>query len=259
MGTSGEQPPEQPPPSVRLEAHASGEACVNQAARDLHLHYRDGVHDERRSEPGKAIQGECPYPGLASFGREQARWFFGRNELTAQLVARLDVRLRSGGMQVVVAPSGAGKSSLLHAGLLPRLAAGALEGSSRWPTLVLTPTAHPLAALTTEITALTGVDKATLAADPQQCVEVLRGHNGDSAARVLVVVDQFEELFTLCTDDQDRRTFIELLTQLASAPDPVGLVVVGLRADFYADCANYPQLRAALQDNQLVVGPMSDT
>jgi hypothetical protein len=92
-------------------------------------------------------------------------------------------------------------------------------------------------------------------------VEVLRDHLGgeDAAARVVMVVDQFEELFTLCTDDQQRRTFIELLAQLASPPHPVGLVVVGVRADFYAACANYPHLRAALQDNQLVVGPMSDT
>ncbi|MGH3829172.1 MAG: NACHT and WD repeat domain-containing protein [Pseudonocardiaceae bacterium] len=259
MGASGEQPPEQPPPSVRLEAHASGQAHVTQAGRDLHWHYRDGVRDARRTEPGQAIQGECPYPGLASFGREQARWFFGRDELTAELVGRLDVRLRSGGVQVVVAPSGAGKSSLLHAGLLPRLAAGALEESSRWLALVLTPTTHPLAALATEIAALIDADPATLAGDPRRWVEVLRGHFGDEGSRVLVVVDQFEELFTLCADDQDRRAFIELLTWLASPPHPVGLVVVGLRADFYADCANYPPLRAALQDNQLVVGPMSDT
>ncbi|MGH4001332.1 MAG: hypothetical protein ACRDTJ_28175, partial [Pseudonocardiaceae bacterium] len=75
-----------------------------------------------------------------------------------------------------------------------------------------------------------------------------------------------EELFTLCADDQQRRTFIELLAQLASPRSgthadahPVGLVVVGVRADFYAACANYSHLRTALQDNPLVVGPMSDT
>jgi len=171
--------------------------------------------------------GECPYPGLASFGREQARWFFGRDELTAELVARLDTWLRGGGVQVVVAPSGAGKSSLLHAGLLSRLADGALPGSSRWPTLVFTPTAQPLAALAGEIAVLTGADPAHPAAEPQRWVEVLRGHIGPegSGARVLVVVDQFEELFTLGTDDQDRRTFIELLVQLAGPPQPVGLVL----------------------------------
>ena len=269
MGSSSEQPPELPTPQraevpVRLEVHASGEARVNQAGRDLHLHYQDGVRRARRVEPSTQAE-ECPYPGLASFGREQARWFFGRDELTSELIARLDERLRAGGVQVVVAPSGAGKSSLLHAGLLPQLEDGALPGSSRWPRMVFTPTAQPLGALATQVAALTGADPATLtedlAAGSQRHVEVLRGHLGseDSGARVVVVVDQLEELFTLCTDDQHRRTFIELLARLARPPQPVALVVVGVRADFYAACVNYPELRTALQDNPLVVGPMSDT
>jgi WD40 repeat protein len=261
--------------SVHLEAHVSGKSRVNQAGRDLHLHYQDGVRGARRVKPG-AQAVECPYPGLASFGREQAQWFFGRDELTSDLITRLDARLSTGGVQVVVAPSGAGKSSLLHAGLLPQLDSDALPGSSRWPTMVLTPTARPLAALATQVAGLTGADPATLA---QELVvnstrtgavlrEALCGCLGgdDPKARVVVVVDQFEELFTLCTDDQHRRTFIELLSQLASPQSdsnadtqPVGLVVVGIRADFYTACVNYPYLRTALQDNPLVVGPMSDT
>jgi hypothetical protein len=267
VGQAGERPPELPPPagdSVRLEAHASGEARITQVGRDQHVYFQDGVRGARRVESG-AHAGECPYPGLASFGREQARWFFGRDELTAELITRLDARLRAGGVQVVVAPSGAGKSSLLHAGLLPKLDSGALPGSSQWPRMVFTPTAHPLAVLATQIASLAGADPATLAeelaANPQQAGVTLRGllDGEDSGARVVVVVDQFEELFTLCTDDQQRRSFIELLALLASPPHPVGLVVVGVRADFYAACVNYPQLRAALQDNQLAVGPMSDT
>jgi hypothetical protein len=129
---------------------------------------------------------ECPYPGVASFGREQARWFFGRDELTAELVARLDERLRTGGMQVVVAPSGAGKSSLLHAGLLAQLTSEALPGSSRWPTIVFTPSVHPLVALATQVAALTGAEGAT----PQRCVQLLRAHLASEGpgARVVVVV-----------------------------------------------------------------------
>ena len=279
MGSSEEQSPELPPQlageSVHLEAHASDDARINQAARDLHLHYQDGARGARRVEAGKGTQ-ECPYPGLAAFGREQARWFFGRDTLTAELITRLDARLRVGGVQVVVAPSGAGKSSLLHAGLLAQLGNGALPGSSRWLMLVFTPTAHPLAALATQIAALTGADPATLttklAAGSQPGRSVLRqalhGRMGGagSAARVVVVVDQFEELFTLCTDEQQRRWFLELLSQLAGPRSdgdaevpPMGLVVVGLRADFYAAYADHPRLRTALQDNPLVVGPMSDT
>jgi hypothetical protein len=221
MVPSGKQPPELPTPpvggeSVRLEAHAWGEAStINQAARDLHLHYQNGVRGARRVESGTP-GGECPYPGLASFGREQARWFFGRDQLTSKLIARLDNRLRSGGMQVVVAPSGAGKSSLLHAGLLPKLDNGALPGSNRWPRMVFTPTADPLTALANHIAALTDADSAALAEklathspSAREMLHQLLLHrlgSEDSGTRLVVVVDQFEELFTLCTDDQQRRT-----------------------------------------------------
>ena len=217
-------------------------------------------------------QGECPYPGLAAFNADQARWFFGRGQLTQDLIRNLNDRRFMGGMQMVMAPSGAGKSSLLHAGLLPKLADGALPGSSRWPQLMFTPTADPLTALATQIAALTGGNPATLAeqlaTDPQPVEAVLRRYTGgeDSGARLVVVVDQFEELFTLCTDDQQRRAFIELLAQLASLPPdsaadmrPLALVVVGVRADFYADCANDPDLCTALKDSPLVVRPMSAT
>jgi WD40 repeat protein/DNA-binding XRE family transcriptional regulator len=225
---------------------------------------------QRDSIPGTIGQGECPYPGLAAFNEDQAQWFYGRDQLTTALIERLGARLRKGGVQVVVAPSGAGKSSLLHAGLLPKLDRDALPGSSQWRKMVLTPTADPLSALANQIATLTDTDPATLAAElaasSQRWAAVLRGHLGAENSRVVVVVDQFEELFTLCADDQQRHTFIESLAQLASPRSgtktdahPVGLVVVGVRADFYAACANYTQLRAALQDNPLVVGPMSDT
>src|SRR2546422_1558414 len=113
MGDADERPSEAPSQpaerSIHLEAHAAGQARIHQAARDLHLHYQSGVHGARRAEPGVATE-ECPYPGLAAFGREEARWFFGREQLTVELMERLDARLHTGGMQAVVAPSGAGKS-----------------------------------------------------------------------------------------------------------------------------------------------------
>jgi ABC-type glutathione transport system ATPase component len=210
----------------------------------MHQYYQAGVHVAQRVEPG-TVEDDCPYPGLASFGCGQARWFFGRERLTTKLMMNLDARLRTGGMQVLVAPSGAGKSSLLHAGLLPQVGSGALPGSSRWPKIVFTPTAQPMDALATQIAALTGLDPVSLAqqltTDSQRCVEVLRSHLGlrDKDARVVVVVDQFEELFTLCSDDQQRRIFISSLHQLANLrPETVadarfvGLVVLGVRADF---------------------------
>ncbi|WP_113701679.1 AAA family ATPase [Nonomuraea lactucae] len=238
---------------VHLEAHASGQALVNQAGRDQHFHYGGGQLGPRRAAPGSVV-GECPYPALAAFGREHARWFFGRDALIAELVARLDERLLTGGIQMVVASSGAGKSSLLRAGLLARLEQGALPGSNRWPALVFTPTSDPVRALAEQICSLTGADAGRvadrIAADPERCEEplreALRSHIGgeDPGARVVVVADQLEELFSLCSDDGRRRVFVESLTRMAdprnlSRSPPVALVVAGLRADFYAAWAGH--------------------
>ncbi|WP_327105989.1 nSTAND1 domain-containing NTPase [Nonomuraea glycinis] len=263
-----------PPPAgggagVHLYAEALGRASVHQAGRDQHFHYGDGLLRRRRANPGGGA-GDCPYPGLAPFGPEQARWFFGRDELVAELIDRLDRRLRTGGVQMVVGQSGAGKSSLLCAGLLARLRQGALAGSERWPAVVLTPTGDPLYALAAHLCALIGGDPdsvaAELAAGSAHLDRLLDRHAAAEGRGepFIVIVDQFEELFTLCADDGRRRLFIDLLTHLASRPDGSGgrarppvLVVAGVRADFYAACADHPPLRPALQDRPLLVGSMT--
>jgi WD40 repeat protein len=259
------------PNTLNLEAHASDSARINQAGRDLHVHYQDGVRGVRRAESSAGPE-DCPYPGMAYFEREHARWFFGRDQLTAKLISRLDERLRGGGIQVVVAPSGAGKSSLFNAGLLPKLEQSALPGSGRWPTLLFTPTGDPLGALAEQLAALTGADPTLLASeladDHTRCAQVLSDHLAERhrGDRVVLVVDQFEELFSLCDDRGLHNAFVRALVDLASRRtgtgaerSPLGLVVIGVRADFYAACANDPELRGALEDSPVVVGPMSET
>lgn len=112
------------------------------------------VHDEAESSDG----GTCPYPGLVAFGPAEARWFFGREQVIADVVARLDECLGGGGPLAVVAPSGAGKSSLLAAGLIPALADGALPGSREWPVVTTIPGAHPLTTLVNQVAAMTRAD-----------------------------------------------------------------------------------------------------
>ncbi|MEV8530892.1 hypothetical protein [Streptomyces sp. NPDC051211] len=272
MSSRADQAPEPdrtggPGEGIHLEAHASDGASITQAARDIHITHAssDGLDNRRRTVSGAPVP-ECPYPGLAAFEPQHARWFFGRDRLVAELTSRLDRRLSTGGIQMVVAPSGAGKTSLLRAGLLPRLDQGALPGADRWPKLVVTPTSEPLKALAARIAALTGTGAdqvaAELTADPRRLL-AKSGPVPHAGNRLLLVVDQFEELFTLCTDEQQRHEFIELLTRIADAGTgadgtPAALVVLGLRADFYAECADRPQLRTALEDAPLVVGPMSE-
>ncbi|MGM1062501.1 nSTAND1 domain-containing NTPase [Saccharothrix sp. Mg75] len=241
---------------VHQEAVVSGGSHVVQVGRDQYLHFGDGV---RRAVAG-AVVDECPYPGIHAFTPDQAPWFFGRDGATADLVGRLDARTRTGGPQVVVAPSGAGKSSLLNAGLLARVEAGALPGSAHWPRVVGRPAGDPARAFATAVAAAIGRpagDAGELLA-PGACAAAVRAALG--AKTLVVVVDQFEELFTVCPDERAQAEYVDLLCDLAAAGSgrAAALVVLGLRADFFAACARHPRLRAALQDNPVVVGPLSE-
>ncbi|MGH3855191.1 MAG: helix-turn-helix domain-containing protein [Pseudonocardiaceae bacterium] len=217
------------------------------------------IHDE----PERVDVGPCPYPGLAAFSAEEARWFFGRAQVTSDLLRRLDERLGGDGPLAVVAPSGAGKSSLLAAGLIPALARGALPGSGEWLVVTATPSARPLATLATRVAERTGADPATAAAvagDPDRFAAFLteavtRGKPGEtpSSARVVLILDQFEEIFTECRHEGERRAFI---AALGAAAGLGVLVVLGIRADFYGQCLAYPVLLSALQA-PVALGPMS--
>jgi len=254
------------------EAHVGGGGSVYQAGRDQVFRYEDGVHGLSRAEPGSP-SAECPYPGLAAFGPDLARWFFGRDQAVAQLSEELAGRLDRGGALMVIGPSGAGKSSLLQAGLIPALDRGVLPaaGSSDWPHDVFTPTASPLAELAACLERLTGVSVERHSAGAAQAAEedvaaIRRVVEQDRAGRtpdtrVILIMDQFEEVFALCPHEQERQAFISLLAELA-APSPGGasaaaLVVLGMRADFYAQAAQYPQLREVMRDGLVLLDPLS--
>ncbi len=217
-------------------------------------------------EPDPAGTEVCPYPGLVAFGLPEARWFFGRDQAISEVLGRLDDRLAGGGPLVVVAPSGAGKSSLLAAGVIPALARGALPGSRGWPVVVTTPGAHPLATLAAQVAEQAGADPAAevaASADPDRFAALLTsavaahaGKQGDtsSSARVVLIVDQFEETFTECQQEVERQAFITALG--TAAHSGVVVVVLGVRADFYGHCLTYPELLSAVRA-PVALGPMS--
>ena len=165
-------------------------------------------------------QRRCPYPGLLPLDVDAADLFFGRDDLLEVLLKAA----QQGPLTVVRGASGSGKSSLLRAGLAARLTAAGTTVK------LLTPGAHPLSRLP--------------AADIDGCD--------------VMIVDQFEETFTLCADERERAGFLDALSELVSDQDGPALVI-GIRTDFYERCMSHPGLAAVLLDSvHLPVGPMSE-
>jgi transcriptional regulator with XRE-family HTH domain len=187
----------------------------------------------------------CPYLGLVPFEERDVRVFYGRGELTDQLVQKLAERPDGPGILLVAGESGTGKSSLLRAGLMPRLAAGALgPGSERWPRRVIRPAGSPLRELAMQLADVAGADPASvyrsLSAAPDEAptlaelaVRTVTGRGARARSRgpaeaasapprLVLVVDQFEELFTAAGDAEagqaEREAFIAALHAVATCP-----------------------------------------
>lgn len=201
----------------RAESRLSGRLVELQSAR---------ARAERKDAPRGTVV--CPYKGLATFQRADADFFFGRERLVTEMVARLVGSPLLG----IVGASGSGKSSVLRAGLLAELAQGVLPGSAAWTQALMRPGEHP-SALLRQVTA-----------------------DAEPGARLLIAIDQFEETFTLCRDAAERADFLGALVAAVNDPVQPATVVVAIRADFYGRCAEHPDLAALLGDNQLLVGAM---
>ncbi|MFI9255513.1 hypothetical protein [Streptomyces sp. NPDC053069] len=218
-------------PVVLAYARACGGNLSEWEAR-----WKQAVDEVAASEPADGEQGaEPPYKGLARFDTGDHGRFFGRDQLTGDL---LDL-LRRQRFVALFGPSGSGKSSLLRAGLIPSLRRTQEAGLRPAAIRILTPGEHP---------ARTHARVLGPADAPQG--------TSDTEADTFVVVDQFEEVFTLCQSPTERARFIDLLLA-ARRPGSRLRVVIAVRADFYNHCAEQRDLADALRDGHLLVGPMS--
>jgi DNA-binding SARP family transcriptional activator/WD40 repeat protein len=173
-----------------------------------------------------------PYKGLAAFGEPDAADFKGRDAAIKQLVDAAAVNR----LVAVVGPSGIGKSSVVRAGLVPALRTGAVNGSHDWLIAEFSPGSHPferLAAALYGVAASAPHDLETLlSGDERGLIEIVERYLPDGAP-LLLVIDQFEELFTLTDDEIERTRFLETLTATVREPASSVRLVLTLRADFF--------------------------
>ncbi len=211
-----------------------------------------------------------PYKGLRAFGRDDMADFFGRDLFVENLVEAVEGILPSDSPKVsgsrllaVMGPSGSGKSSVIRAGLLPRLQNGAVLESQKWVYLEpMVPGTHPVEGL-----ALTLFPHF-----PERSLKSIREDLEDDALcglhllathlvthpemKVVLVVDQFEELFSQVVTEEIRQRFLDLLITAVTEPSGSLMVLLTLRADFYDRLLSYPVLFRLIQDHQHVLLPM---
>jgi WD40 repeat protein len=205
------------------------------------------VESDTGDDRGNGLE---PYRGLASYQVEDKDWFYGRERLIDELADRVATTR----FVTVFGPSGVGKSSLLRAGLVPRLAARVV---------LFTPGPSPVEECAVHLARLVdrlpGAVSAELAADPRNLHLLVRQALVDEqpATELVFVVDQFEEVFTLCRDAEDRSALVAALVAACEAANSRCRVVLGVRADFYAHCLLDPNLAERLREGQMAVGPMS--
>jgi WD40 repeat protein/DNA-binding SARP family transcriptional activator/energy-coupling factor transporter ATP-binding protein EcfA2 len=205
-----------------------------------------------------------PYKGLRAFGEPDADDFFGRDELVARLVGRVGEEGVTGRFVAVVGPSGSGKSSLVRAGLMPALRAGAVPGSERWFVVEMPPGADPFAEFVAALRQVAArplppnlVDQ--LPHDPTALARIAAWVLPDEDAELMLLVDQFEEVFTLVADEGRRAAFLHALVAAVTRTSSRMRVVLTLRADFYDRPLAYPGLAELVRAGTEVVVPLTGT
>lgn len=175
----------------------------------------------------------CPFRGLEAFRQEDARFFVGRSAIIVEAVSAL----ADASFLAILGPSGSGKSSLVAAGITPRLETEARRHQQELRVRSMTPGKTP------DVQFVAAVDELMMQPEPR-----------------LLIVDQFEETFVLCTDEAVRTRFASQLVAAATHSTPAALsIILAMRDDFMHDCAAHPALANLIQHKRIVVGAMTDS
>ena len=204
---------------------------------------------------------ENPYKGLRAFQQADASDFFGRETLTEQLIDRLKEDAENARFLAVVGPSGSGKSSVVKAGLLPALRVGALENSDDWFVVEMVPGTDPMEELEAALLriAVNPPDSllTQLTEDDRGLLRAIKRVLPDDDTELVLVIDQFEELFTLVEEEQQRAHFMDSLLVAATEPRSRIRILITLRADFYDRPLNYVSFGELIRQRTEVVLPLS--
>ncbi len=203
-----------------------------------------------------------PYKGLRAFQEEDADNFFGRDTLIAQLIRRLSEPDAMARFLAVVGPSGSGKSSVVKAGVIPALRQGALPGSERWVVIEMLPSAYPLEELESALL------RATSTPVPELLTQLRQDERGlmravkrilpdEPGVELVLVIDQFEELFTLVEDESARFHLLDSLMVALGDPHSRLRAIVTLRADFYDRPLRYAEFGRVMRERTEIVLPLS--
>jgi WD40 repeat protein len=223
--------------------------------------------------PGQALyEGQCPYRGLRVFDVDDAPFFFGREALVQWLLSELRPAVEGGQVNrflAIVGSSGSGKSSVARAGLVAAIRRDDILTSSGWPVAICRPGADPVESLAVALSSAVNVAQST----PQLSELIAEFHRNEKTLhliarqslpentlvkRLVIVVDQFEEIFTLCHDEVLREAFVRNLLYAAKVARGQTMVILTMRADFYGKCAVNTELAAAFSDHHVLVGPLTE-
>jgi serine/threonine protein kinase/WD40 repeat protein len=230
-------------------------------ARELNLISKGGAVANTMAFATDDFKPENPYKGLRAFTTADHNDFFGRENLIEKLLQRMSDKSPYQRFLAVIGPSGSGKSSLVKAGLIPAIWRGALPTSDKWFVVEVLLGSRPLDALEIALTKVASnharhLDEQ-LRRDEHGLVRVADLILPNDNSELLLVIDQFEELFTLTDDENTRQHILNLLYTAVTAPRSRVRVVITIRADFYDRPLHYPNIGELLRSRLETILPLS--